>query len=116
MIRPPGGHAVYLDARAPRTSARVVPGHRPRNALYETGGIHNVETDRHVRREAGRHRAGPMDLVRPRSSAACTQSHVDYVAEVVLSRPERPFAAGLPHHVRPARLRHSRLASEPIAT
>jgi tyrosine phenol-lyase len=89
MIRPPGGHAVYLDARGllPHIPPLRYPGIALANALYEVAGVRGVEigTVMFGLKRDGTEQPGPMDLVRlafPRR--VYTQSHVDYVAEAVL--------------------------------
>ena len=82
IVQPPGGHAIYIDARAflPHVSLEQFPGVALACELYLQGGIRSVEI--------GRLMFGPtatMDLVRlaiPRR--VYTQSHVDYVVEVIL--------------------------------
>jgi tryptophanase len=82
IVRPPGGHAIYLDARAflPHIPTEQFPAAALAAALYIEGGIRSVEI--------GTLMFGPaanMDLVRlaiPRR--VYTQSHVDYVIEVIL--------------------------------
>jgi tryptophanase len=88
-IKPAGGHAVYLDARAllPHIPPLSYPGIALANALYVEGGIRSVEigTVMFGLHPDGTETAGAMDLVRlaiPRR--VYTQSHIDYVAEVVL--------------------------------
>jgi tryptophanase len=88
-IRPPGGHAIYLDARAllPHLPPLQYPGISLANALYVEAGIRGVEigTVMFGLHPDGRETAGPMDLVRlaiPRR--VYTQSHIDYVAEGVI--------------------------------
>jgi len=82
IVQPPGGHAIYLDARAflPHIPPASFPGVALGGALYLEGGIRSVEI--------GTLMFGPhatMDLVRlaiPRR--VYTQSHIDYVVEVIL--------------------------------
>jgi tryptophanase len=88
-IRPSGGHAIYLDARAllPRIPPLQYPGIALTNALYIEAGIRGVEigTVMFGLRPDGTESPGPMDLVRlaiPRR--VYTQSHIDYVAEGVI--------------------------------
>ena len=88
VVQPIGGHAVYLDARAllPHIPPLQYPGQALAVALYEEGGIRSVEigTVMFGRQADGSEREGPMDLVRlaiPRRTY--TQSHIDYVIEVV---------------------------------
>ncbi len=88
IIQPPGGHAIYVDARAllPQVPPLEYPGIALVNALYLEGGIRSVEigTVMFGLTPQGEERPAPMDLVRlaiPRR--VYTQSHVDFVAEVV---------------------------------
>jgi tyrosine phenol-lyase len=96
MIIPPGGSAVYLDAGAflPHIPPEQFPGQVLANELYLEGGVRGVEigslmfgkTDPNT----GKLIAPKMELVRlaiPRR--VYTQSHIDYVAEVVLGVFER---------------------------
>ncbi|HEY3197066.1 MAG TPA: tryptophanase [Nitrospirales bacterium] len=87
IIQPPGGHAVYIDARAllPQIPANQFPAQRLCSAIYEHGGVRTGEIGNAMfgRLENGQEIPGPMDLVRiaiPRR--AYTQSHIDYVSEV----------------------------------
>lgn len=91
IVQPPGGHAVYLDAGAflPHVDALSLPGQSLVAELYLAGGIRGVEigTVMFGRRdpETGEEHPGPMELVRltiPRR--VYTQSHIDYVVEVIL--------------------------------
>jgi len=82
IVQPPGGHAIYLDARAflPHIPPASFPGVALAAELYLEGGIRSVEIGTLV---FGEHAA--MDLVRlaiPRR--VYTQSHIDYVIEVIL--------------------------------
>ncbi|HET7871681.1 MAG TPA: tryptophanase, partial [Terriglobales bacterium] len=82
IVRPPGGHAVYIDARAflPHVPQEQFPGVALANELYLEGGIRSVEIGTLMFDRAAR-----MDLVRlavPRR--VYTQSHIDYVVEVIL--------------------------------
>src|SRR6188472_3565431 len=90
LVKPFGGHAVYLDARAllPHVPPLEYPGQALAVELYRTGGIRGCEigTVMFGRRPDGTEAPGPMDLVRlaiPRRTY--TQSHIDYVIEVVRS-------------------------------
>ena len=82
VVQPPGGHAVYLDARAflPQVPPEQFPGVALACELYLEGGIRSVEIGTLMFGKAAQ-----MDLVRlaiPRR--VYTQSHVDYVVEVIL--------------------------------
>ncbi len=86
IIRPVGGHAVYVDAATmlPHIPALEYPGQSLAVALYEVGGIRSCEIGSVM---FGRHPDGSevpakMELVRlaiPRR--VYTQSHIDYVIE-----------------------------------
>jgi len=83
IVHPPGGHAIYIDARAflPHVPPDRFPGVALANELYLEGGIRSVEIGTLMFGAAAK-----MDLVRlaiPRR--VYTQSHIDYVVEVVLS-------------------------------
>jgi tryptophanase len=87
LVRPPGGHAVYIDARTllPHIPPLEYPGQALAVALYLAGGIRGCEigTVMFGRRPDGSEQPAAMDLVRlaiPRRTY--TQSHVDYVIEV----------------------------------
>jgi tryptophanase len=89
MVLPTGGHAVYLDAREmlPHIPPLQYPGWSLSNALYLLGGIRGVEigTVMFGLHPDGSESAAAMDLVRlafPRR--VYTQSHVDYLAEVII--------------------------------
>ena len=88
VVHPIGGHAVYLDARslAPHLDPLDYPGQALAVALYLEGGIRSCEIGSVMfgRRPDGSERPAAMELVRlaiPRRTY--TQSHVDYVIEVV---------------------------------
>ncbi|HXZ42134.1 MAG TPA: tryptophanase [Terriglobales bacterium] len=82
IVQPPGGHAIYLDARAflPHIPPEQFPGVALAAELYLEGGIRSVEIGTLMFGAAAK-----MDLVRlaiPRR--VYTQSHIDYVVEVIL--------------------------------
>jgi tyrosine phenol-lyase len=82
IVQPPGGHAVYIDARAflPHIPPAQFPGVALACELYLEGGIRSVEIGTLMFGEAAK-----MDLVRlaiPRR--VYTQSHIDYVVEIIL--------------------------------
>jgi len=112
LVKPFGGHAIYLDARAllPHVPPLQYPGQALAIALYREGGIRGCEigTVMFGRRPDGSEAAAAMDLVRlaiPRRTY--TQSHIDYVIEVVRWVAERaPDLRGLRIVEQPAALRH----------
>jgi len=82
IVQPPGGHAIYIDARSflPHISSDQFPGVALAAELYLEGGIRSVEIGTLM--FAG---SAQMDLVRlaiPRR--VYTQSHIDYLVEVIL--------------------------------
>ena len=82
IVQPPGGHAIYIDARAflPHVPVSQFPGVALGVELYLEGGIRSVEIGTLM---FGEH--ATMDLVRlaiPRR--VYTQSHIEYVVEVIL--------------------------------
>ncbi|MBI2677273.1 MAG: tryptophanase [Candidatus Koribacter versatilis] len=82
IVHPPGGHAIYLDARAflPHVPVEQFPGVALACELYLEGGIRSVEIGSLMFGKDAK-----MDLVRlaiPRR--VYTQSHIDYVIEVIL--------------------------------
>ena len=92
IVQPPGGHAIYLDARGflPDVAPEDLPGQALVAELYLEAGIRACEIGTvmfgHTDPKTGRERPAPMDLVRlaiPRR--VYTQSHVDYVVEAILA-------------------------------
>jgi tryptophanase len=93
-VSPPGGHAVYLDAKAflPHIEPLRYPAHALAVELYRAGGVRGVEIGSVMfgRRPDGTEAPAAMELVRlaiPRR--VYTQSHIDYVAEVIAQVAER---------------------------
>ncbi len=87
VVRPAGGHAVFVDARAWLSHIEPLkyPGQAAAVALYEVGGIRACEigTVMFGRAPDGSETPAAMDLVRlamPRR--VYTQSHADYIMEV----------------------------------
>jgi tryptophanase len=119
-VQPIGGHAVYLDAAAllPHIPALQYPGQALAVALYREGGIRGCEigTVMFGQHPDGSETPAPMELVRlaiPRR--VYTQSHIDYVIEVVRWVAQR--AAELPGYrivEQPAQLRHFTARFEPV--
>jgi tyrosine phenol-lyase len=90
VLIPPGGHAVYLDAKrfAPHIPPEQFPGQSIVVELYRIGGIRSVEIGSVMfgrkDKETGKFIPHTMELVRlavPRR--VYTQSHIDYVVEVI---------------------------------
>jgi tyrosine phenol-lyase len=82
IVQPPGGHAIYIDARAflPHVPVSQFPGVALAVELYLEGGIRSVEIGSLM---FGNNAS--MDLVRlaiPRR--VYTQSHIEYVVEIIL--------------------------------
>jgi len=82
IVLPPGGHAIYLDARSflSHIPSEQFPGVALAGELYLEGGIRSVEIGTLMFGAAAK-----MDLVRlaiPRR--VYTQSHIDYVVEIIL--------------------------------
>ena len=90
IIEPPGGHAIYVDAKRflPNIPPHQFPGQSIVCELYLVGGVRAVEIGSVMfgkYDDAGNVISPPMELVRfaiPRR--VYTQSHIDYVAEVVI--------------------------------
>jgi tryptophanase len=98
ILQPPGGHAIYLDAKRflPNIRQDQYPGQSIVVELYRQGGIRSVEIGSVMfgtYRPDGSLQSPPMELVRlaiPRR--VYTQSHIDYVSEVVIETFERRAA------------------------
>ena len=99
VIEPIGGHAVYIDARSllPQVPPLSYPGQALAVELYIEGGVRSCEigTVMFGRKPDGSEQPARMDLVRlaiPRR--VYTQSHIDYVIEVVQRVAARASAIG----------------------
>jgi tryptophanase len=90
IIEPPGGHAIYIDAKrfVPNIPPHQYPGQAIVCELYIEGGVRAVEIGSVMfgkYDKNGKLIPAMMELVRlaiPRR--VYTQSHIDYVAEVVI--------------------------------
>jgi tryptophanase len=89
IVRPPGGHAIYVDGGAflPHIPPCQFPAQALACAFYEEGGVRGVEVGNLMfggrDPNTGEERSAPLDLLRlaiPRRTY--TQSHVDYVIEI----------------------------------
>ncbi|HEX2713928.1 MAG TPA: tryptophanase [Candidatus Acidoferrales bacterium] len=115
IVQPPGGHAIYIDARTflPHIPPEQFPGVALAAELYLEGSIRSVEIGTLM---FGEHTT--MDLVRlaiPRR--VYTQSHVDYVVEVILEvwrRRERICGLALTYQA--PFLRHFTARFRPLAS
>lgn len=121
IVRPAGGHALYIDAKSwlPHIPPHEFPGWAVSVALYVEGGIRACEIGSVMfgKQPDGSERAADLELVRlafPRR--VYTQSHMDYVAEVLL------YLNTIKHTLRgvriveqPAALRHFTAKFEPLA-
>ncbi len=121
IIEPPGGHAIYLDAKRflPNVPPHQFPGQAIVCELYTVGGVRAVEIGSVMfgkNDENGNHIAPPMELVRfaiPRR--VYTQSHIDYVAEVVIEVfQNRDKLKGLEFTYEAPMLRHFTAKFKPI--
>ncbi len=97
-VRPPGGHAVYIDARAllPQIPPHEYPAQALAIELYRAGGVRGVEIGTVMfgrARDGAPDEPAAMELVRlaiPRRMY--TQSHIDYVGEVIIDVASRAGA------------------------
>lgn len=114
IVQPPGGHAIYVDARAflPHIPAEQFPAVALATELYLEGGIRSVEIGRLMFGTAAK-----MDLVRlaiPRR--VYTQSHIDYVVEIILEVwKKRDAIRGLKLTYEAPFLRHFTAKLEPVS-
>ena len=121
-IQPPGGHAVYLDARAvlPHIPQSEFPGQALAVELYLEGAIRGVEIGSVMFAfpdpETGRMVYPKLELLRlaiPRRTY--TQSHMDYVADTLARIKARAGSiGGYRFTYAPELLRHFTARFEPI--
>ena len=121
VMQPAGGHAVYIDAKAFLSHIPVeqYPGQALVGALYLEGGIRGVEIGSLMfgkYDDQGKLIPAQMELVRlaiPRR--VYTQSHVDYVAEVIIEVfKNRASIKGLTIEEEAPLLRHFTVKMKPI--
>jgi tryptophanase len=119
-VQPPGGHAVYIDARKllPHIPRDRFPGQALACELYLEGGIRSCEIGSVMfgkRSESGQFEPASMELVRlalPRR--VYTQSHVDRVIEIAaVVAHEADSLGGLRMTYRPEVLPHFTAQFEP---
>jgi len=121
-VRPPGGHAIYIDARAflPHIDPLRYPGQALVGELYLHAGIRAVETGQVMFGRpggaSGTEAPVPLDLVRlavPRR--VYTQSHIDYVLEALGEIASRAREIrGIEIVEQPAVLRHFTARFQPV--
>lgn len=121
ILRPVGGHAVYVDAKTllPHIPQAEFPAQALVVALYREGGVRSVEigTVMFGRDQGGEATVAPMELVRlavPRR--VYTASHLQYVADILAgigARRER--LKGLRFTFRAPVLRHFTARFEELA-
>jgi tryptophanase len=120
VVRPIGGHAVYIDARSllPHIPPLHYPGQSLAVALYEAGGVRGCEigTVMFGRQPDGTEVPAALDLVRlaiPRRTY--TQSHIDYTIEVCEAVAKRAAdLRGMRIVDEPPSLRHFTATFEPL--
>jgi tryptophanase len=120
IVQPPGGHAVYIDAKRfyPHIPATQFPAQVFVNELYLAGGIRGVEIGSVMfgRNVDGVEHPADRELVRlalPRR--VYTQAHVNYVADVISEMYDRRSeAVGLKITRQAPFLRHFTAELEPV--
>lgn len=113
MLKPFGGHAVYVDAKTmlPHIDVEEFPAHTFAVELYIEGGVRAVEIGTLMAGrdpETGKNRIAPLELVRlaiPRRMY--TQTHLDHVANSAAKLVERASSMkGMEITYESERLRH----------
>ena len=122
IVEPPGGHAIYIDARAmlPHIPSLQYPGQALAIELYREAGIRSCEigsvmhAEEHS--ETGEVTPSSMELVRLAiPHRVYTQSHIDYVIEAILQVHERKESIGGYRIIsQPKFLRHFTARFEPL--
>jgi tryptophanase len=124
IVRPPGGHAVYVDAGAflPHIPPERFPAQALACAFYVEGGVRGVEIGTLMfggkDPVSGRERIAPLELLRlaiPRR--VYTQSHIDYLIEVAgLVAAQKEELRGLRIVEQAEHLRHFTARLAPVET
>ena len=122
IVQPPGGHAIYIDARAmlPHIPPLQYPGQSLAIELYREAGIRSCEIGSVMHAEkqsdSGEETPSAMDLVRLAiPHRVYTQSHIDYVVEAILRVHERRNSiGGYQITSQPKFLRHFTAQFEPL--
>ena len=114
MINPPGGHAIYIDAKKllPHIPVSAYPGQAFVSALYEYAGIRSCEIGSVMfgktlaNGEKVYHSKELVRLCLPRR--VYTQSHLDFVSQALVSfvKEEASALKGVKFTKEPAFLRH----------
>ena len=122
IVQPPGGHAIYIDAKAmlPHIPPLQYPGQALAIELYREGGIRSVEIGSVMfgkpDPQTGEESSAPNELLRlaiPRR--VYTQSHVDFVVEAIIEvYRRREQIRGVRIARQPPALRHFSVAFEPL--
>jgi tryptophanase len=121
IVRPTGGHALYLDAKAllPHIPWHEYPAWALSLVLYLEGGVRSAPIDSVMfgRQPDGSEKPAALELLRlafPRR--VYTQSHVDYLAEaLILAKQLAPRIRGVRIVEEPAVLRHFTARFAPVA-
>jgi len=122
IVQPPGGHAIYIDARTmlPHIPPLQYPGQSLAIELYREAGIRSCEIGSVMHAEkqsdSGEEIPSAMDLVRLAiPHRVYTQSHIDYVVEAILRVHERRDSiGGYQITSQPKFLRHFTAQFEPL--
>ena len=113
-VRPPGGHAVFIDAGAflPHIPRELFPGQSLVVELYRVGGVRTVEIGSVMFAADAQHELVRLALPR----RVYTQSHVDYVAEVIEAvAKRRNELSGYRIVEEPPSLRHFTARFQPVS-
>jgi tyrosine phenol-lyase len=123
IVEPPGGHAIYIDAKAmlSHIPSNQYPGQALAVELYREAGIRSCEIGSvmlaHRNDDGAEEKPAAMELVRLAiPHRVYTQSHIDYVIEAILQVHERRESIGGYRIVhQPPFLRHFSARFEPYS-